>query len=86
MEFELLLETNNQATVAVVQSLLESEGIPFYVQGEQFSALFSPVVGAARILVAAERLDEAREMIRGLSLSGAQSDSQSESSEEEDID
>jgi hypothetical protein len=65
MAFEELLETHNQGDVAVVKSLLESEGIPFFVQGEQFSIL-RPFAGAARVMVPKERLEEARELIGGL--------------------
>ena len=68
MAFAELLETRSQGDIAVVKSLLEAEGIPYFVQGEHFNNL-RPLVGAARIMVPAERLAEAEDLIRGLDLS-----------------
>lgn len=68
MAFEELLETRNQGDIAVVKSLLESEGIPCFVHGEQFNTQL-PFGGAARIMVPDDRLAEARDLISGLSLS-----------------
>jgi len=68
MTFEELLETRNQGDIAVVKSILESEGIPCFIQGEQFSGAI-PFGVDARIMVPKERLDEARDLIRGLTFS-----------------
>ena len=70
MTFEELLETRNQGDIAVVKSILESEGIPCFVQGEQLSGVL-PFGVEVRIMVPAERLEEARDLIRDLTFSGS---------------
>jgi len=68
MTFEELLETRNQGELAVVKSILESEGIPCFVQGEHSSGAL-PFGVEVRIMVPAERLEEARDLIRDLTFS-----------------
>jgi len=67
MDYALLVETSNPADVALIKSLLESEEIVYFVHGEAFSAV-RPMVEPVRILVAEDRLDEARELIGSLRL------------------
>ncbi len=67
MKYELLIETSNPADVALIKSLLDSEGILYFVHGEAFSAV-RPLVEPVRILVAEDRLEEARDLIAGLRL------------------
>lgn len=67
-----LVETSDVALLPVIKSVLEAAGIPFSVEGEESLGLF-PLVGggplftrkpmAARILVPAERLEEARALL-----------------------
>jgi len=65
MELVELLETGSQGEVAVVKSLLEAEGIPYFVQGENFQAV-RPLVGVARIMVPEDRLADAEALIQNL--------------------
>ena len=67
MEYKLLVETSNPADVALIKSLLDSEGILYFVHGEAFSAV-RPLVEPVRILVAEDRLEEAQDLIGGLRL------------------
>ena len=67
MGYKLLIETSNQADVALIKSLLDSEGILYFVRGEAFSAV-RPLVEPVRILVAEDRLEEARDLVGGLRL------------------
>ena len=67
MKYELLLETSSPADVALIKSLLDSEGILYFVHGEAFSAV-RPLVDPVRILVAEDRLEEAQDLIGGLRL------------------
>ena len=60
-----LIETRNQADIVVIQSLLESEGIPFFVENEEFTAI-RPLVGSVRIRVPEEHLAEAQALIAHL--------------------
>jgi hypothetical protein len=67
MSYELLVETFNPADIALIKSLLDSEGILYFVQGEAFSAV-RPLVEPVRFMVAADRLAEAKELLSGLHL------------------
>ena len=67
MTLEVLIETQNQGDIAVIKSLLDSEGIAYLIQGEEFNVL-RPLVGVARVMVAADRLEEARDLISVLDL------------------
>ena len=55
------------ADIALIKSLLDSEGILYFVQGEAFSAV-RPLVEPVRFMVAADRLQEAKGLIGGLRL------------------
>ncbi len=68
MGYKPLIETSNPADIALIKSLLESEGILYFVHGEAFNAV-RPTVEPVRFLVAEDRLEEARELIKGLHLS-----------------
>ena len=62
MTYVELIRTYNQADVALIRSLLQSEEILHYVHGERFS-LLRPFLQPARIMVAEDRIEEARELI-----------------------
>ena len=68
MDYELLIETLNPADIALIKSLLDAEGIVYFVHGEAFSAV-RPMVEPARFMVAEDRLEDAKELIGGLHLS-----------------
>ena len=62
MTYVELIRTYNQADVALIQSMLDAAEILHYVHGEQFSVL-RPFLQPARIMVAEDRLEEARELV-----------------------
>lgn len=71
-----VFNTTDAALLPIVTSALDAAGIPFFVQGEQHLGLFplgSFGVGVSKralgaiIHVPAERADEAREILKGVS-------------------
>ena len=72
MAFKELLSTRNLAEVAVLKSLLDSEGIPYFVQGEQFNSAIA-FGGEARFMVDENRIEEARDLARALESSSSES-------------
>jgi len=60
-----LLDTKDQARVAVIKSLLEAEGIPFFIENEAFTAV-QPLVGSLRVMVSEEHLETARTLISSI--------------------
>ncbi len=65
LEFEEILISLNPGDVAMIKSLLESEGITYYFRGES-SYPFAP---PTRLMVQKDRADEAREILDGLETS-----------------
>jgi hypothetical protein len=70
-----VLETGDQALLAVAKSLLESASIPYYAKGEamqdlfawgRFGTGFNPFVGPVRLQVAPEDAEEAAALLREL--------------------
>ena len=72
MAFKELLSTRDLAAAAVLESLLESEGIPYFIQGEQFSGAI-PFGGEARFMVDEARIEEARDLAHALDSSSSES-------------
>jgi Putative prokaryotic signal transducing protein len=78
-EPEAVFETANTAVLVVAKSLLQGEGIPYFVRGEplqdlfgwgRFGTGFSPIAGPMEVLVAAEEAGRARELLAGLESGG----------------
>jgi hypothetical protein len=65
MSYTLLVETSNPADIALIRSLLDSEGIVYFVQGEAFNAAWLPVE-PVRFMVAEDRIEDAQALIRDL--------------------
>lgn len=65
LEFEEILISLSASDVAMIKSLLESEGITYYFRGES-SYSFAP---PTRLMVQKDRADEAREILDGLTVS-----------------
>jgi len=68
MGYKLLVETSDPAEIALIKSVLDSEGILYFAHGEAFQAVRLPVV-SVRFLVAEDRFAEAEALIRNLYLS-----------------
>ena len=65
LEFEEILISLSGSDIAMIKSLLESEGITYYFRGES-SYSFAP---PTRLMVQKDRADEAREILKGLETS-----------------
>jgi hypothetical protein len=63
-----LLSTFNPADITVIKSILESEGITFYFQGEHFMHMSSCVL-PARLMVEQANAEKVREIFQDLKLS-----------------
>ncbi|MFC2078893.1 putative signal transducing protein [Candidatus Bipolaricaulota bacterium] len=68
MGLKELVVTSNLGDIALIKSLLDSEGITYLAQGEQFH-LARPLVEPVRFLVAEGDLDRAKPLIESIQLS-----------------
>jgi len=80
LDLETILETSDSALLPVVRSLLESEGIPCFVRGEQLQEFLgwgrmpsgvNLITGPMQLQVPRERLEEARQLLRVMRGSGS---------------
>jgi hypothetical protein len=62
LEFEEILISLSPTDVAMIKSLLDSEGITYYFLGESSYSYAPPT----RLMVQKDRADEAREILEGL--------------------
>lgn len=67
IEWVEVLDTYNPGDVAVLKSLLDSENITYYFQGEIFSSL-APLSQPARLMVDQQELETVNDLIKGLDL------------------
>ncbi len=65
LEFEEILTSLSASEIAMIKSLLDTEGITYYFRGES-SYSFAP---PTRLMVQKDRADEAREILNGLETS-----------------
>ena len=65
-EFEFLLSTMKYADIALIKSIFESEGITYYIQGEDIGV--APGGLPARVLVKKEQVEDARQLIKDFGL------------------
>ena len=56
-----ILSTNDKGEIAIIKSLLESERIPYLIQGEQFNAMRAPI--PVRILIPESMIDKAKDVL-----------------------
>lgn len=89
VQFEEILQTYNPADIAVIKSLLESEGITYYFKGDHLT--LRPIGDAARLMVSMEEAETARELLSDLDLSYTEAssfkdDDETGEAEEDDTD
>jgi len=65
LEFEEILISLSGSDIAMIKSLLESEGITYYFRGESAYSFAPPT----RLMVQKDRAVEAREILKGLETS-----------------
>ena len=67
-ESEEILFTPSPGDMAVIKSLLDSEGVAYYFRGEFFSSMH-PLVQPARLMVRTDQAEEVKEILEGLNIS-----------------
>ena len=80
VQYEEILATYNPADIAVIKSLLESEGITYYFKGDHLT--LRPIGDSARLMVSREEAETARELLSDLDLSYTEASSFKEGDED----
>ena len=70
MKFELILEIRNAGDQAFLKSLLDAEGIAYYMQGEHVAPYLYHAL-PMRLMVRKDQADAARELLKDFELSSA---------------
>jgi hypothetical protein len=70
MEFELILEVRNAGDQAIIKSLLDAEGIVYYLQGEHVAPYLYHAL-PMRLMVSKDQAALVRELLRDFELSSA---------------
>jgi len=68
IEYELILETHNSGDRAIIKSILDAEGITYYIQGEHVAPYVYHAV-PMRLMVRKDQANEAREILKDINLS-----------------
>ena len=68
VDYTEVLATYNPADVAFIKSLLESEDIQYFFKGEHFLYV-RPLADPVRLMVRADQVDAARELLKDVALS-----------------
>jgi len=66
-EFEEILFTPSSGDMAVIKSLLDSEGIVYNFRGEFFSSVH-PLAQPARLMVRTDQAEEVKEILESLNI------------------
>ena len=64
--FVKIYSTPNQGEIAVIKSILDAQGITYYIKGENFGVLYGAANGLSSmdVMVADDRRDEAKELLK----------------------
>jgi len=65
-KFVEIYSTPNQGEIAIIKSILDSQGISYYIKGENFGILYGPANGLSSmgVMVRDERLEEAKGLLK----------------------
>ena len=66
-DYKKVLETFNPGDIAFIKSVLDSEGITYFFQGENFNYC-RPLVVPARLMVKEGEAEKAKEILKDLKL------------------
>ena len=69
-DYEMVLETQSAGDLAFIKSILDSEGITYFIQGEHVAQYIYHSV-PMRLMVKNEDAETAREILKDLNLSSA---------------
>jgi len=69
-EFEEILFTPNSGDMALIKSLLDSEGILYHFRGEFFTSAH-PLAQPARLMVRTDQVEEVKEILERLNITYA---------------
>ena len=69
-DYEELLATYNQGDIVTVKSILEKEGIPYFIKGEMFTGM-GAFIDPARVMVIKDEVEQARLLLKYLDLAYA---------------
>jgi hypothetical protein len=70
INYEPILETQSAGDLAIIRSILDSEGITYFIQNEHVAQYIYHSV-PMRIMVNAEEAEKARELLKDVKLSPA---------------
>lgn len=68
IDFKEVLATYNPGDVALLKSLLESEGIQYFFKGEDFMC-GRPIADPARLMIRVDQVEEATQLLKNVQLS-----------------
>ena len=68
VDFVEVLATYNPADIALLKSILDSEGITYFFKGENFQYM-RPLVDPARLMVRKDQVENAVDLLKDLKLS-----------------
>ena len=69
-EFQEIVFTPGPGDMAVIKSLLDSEGIVCYFRGEFFSSMH-PLAQPARLMIRTDQVEEVKEILESLNITYA---------------
>ncbi len=68
IDYEEVLATYNPADIAILKSILESEGITYFFKGEHFTYM-RPLADPARLMVRKDQIKDVKNLLSDLKLS-----------------
>lgn len=68
IDYKVVLTTFKPGDIAMIKSLLDSEGITYFFQGENFTYL-DPLVVPARLMVKKDEVEKAKEILKDFKFS-----------------
>lgn len=64
IDYKEILSTANPGDIAIIKSILDSAGITYFFQGENFVHMAYPM--PARLMVKKDEVEEVKEILKGL--------------------